>query len=166
MQEKAKTTATADLFYWDKLSQLHPTDVCNRTEVTYHPAQDGFLLPVYNLRYLVLPKKREILRMEWNDKPIRETLHPYFSLMVLVYLTEAKDVKPTHTWISEKDLKGGTAFFQGFHRLEVEELVHLVGDDPEAFLNAGKKMGGSEPSWTRQSPAALNRTVDGLLPWW
>jgi len=144
MQEKVKTKATADLFYWDKLSQLHPTDVCNRTEATYHPAQEGFLLPVYNLRYLVLPKKREILKMERNDKPIRETLHPYFSLMVLVYLTEAKDVKPTHTWVSEKDLKGGTAFFQGRHRLEVEELVHLVGDDPEAFLSAGKKMGGSE----------------------
>ncbi|HVP80047.1 MAG TPA: DUF3786 domain-containing protein [Thermodesulfobacteriota bacterium] len=144
MQEKGKTKATADLFYWEKLSQLHPTDVCNRTEAIYHPAQEGFLLPVYNLRYLVLPKKREILRMEWNDKPIRETFHPYFSLMVLVYLTEAKDVKPTHTWISEKDLKGGPAFFRGPHRLEVEELVHLVGDDPEAFLNAGKRMGGSE----------------------
>ena len=143
MEERAPKLII-DPLHWEKLSQLHPTDVCNRTEATYHPAQEGFLLPVYNLRYLVLPKKREILRMEWNDKPIRETLHPYFSLMVLVYLTEAKDVKPTHTWISEKDLKGGPAFFRGPHRLEVEELVHRVGGDPEAFLNAGRKLGGSE----------------------
>jgi len=51
-------------FYWNKLSQLHPTDVCNRTEAIYHPAREGFLLPVYNLRYLVLPKEKEILRMD------------------------------------------------------------------------------------------------------
>jgi hypothetical protein len=144
MQEKVDAKSTADSFYWDKLSQLFPTDVCNRTNATYHPTREGFLLPVYNVRYLVLPKEREILRVEWNDKLVREILRPYFSLMVLVYLTEAKDVKPTHTWISEKDLKGGPTFFRGPHRLEVQELITLVGDHPETFLKAGKKMGGSE----------------------
>ena len=133
-----------DPFYWNKLSQLHPTDVCNRTEAVYPPAQEGFLLPVYNLRYLILPKEKEILRMGRNDKPIQEALHPHFYPMVLVYLTEAKDIKPTHTWISENDLKGGSTFFRGPHRLEVEELINLFGKDPEAFSKAGKKLGGSE----------------------
>jgi hypothetical protein len=64
--------------------------------------------------------------------------------MVLAYLTEAKDIKPTHTWISEKDLRGGSTFFRGPHRLEVEGLVNLFGNDPEAFLKTGKKLGGSE----------------------
>ena len=144
MQEEANPKATTDPFYWDKLSQLHPTDVCNRTEAIYHPAREGYLLPVYNLRYLILPKEKGILRMEWNDKPVQEALHPYFTLMVLVYLTEAKDIKPTHTWISEKDLKRGSTFFRGPHRLEVEELIDLFGKDPEAFLKTGKKLGGSE----------------------
>jgi hypothetical protein len=101
-------------------------------------------LPVYNLRYLILPGEKKILRMEWNDKPVEESFRPYFSLMVLVYLTEAKDIKPTHTWISEKDLKGGSTFFRGPHRLEVEELIHFFGKDPEAFLKTGKRLGGSE----------------------
>jgi hypothetical protein len=144
MQGKANSKTAIDPFYWNKLFQLHPTDVCNRTEAIYHPAREGFLLPVYNLRYLVLPKEKEILRMEWNDKPVQEALHPYFYLMVLVYLTEAKDIKPTHTWISEKDLKGGSTFFRGPHRLEVEGLINLFGSDPEAFLKTGKKLGGSE----------------------
>jgi hypothetical protein len=144
MEEEANTKAATDLFYWNKLSQLHPTDVCHRTEAIYHPAREGFLLPVYNSRYLILPKEKEILRMDWNDKPVQETLHPYFFLMVLVYLTEAKDIKPTHTWVSEKDLKGGSTFFRGPHRLEVEGLIHLFGTDPEAFLKTGKKLGGSE----------------------
>lgn len=144
MQEVVNRKATIDPYYWNKLSQLHPTDVCNRTEAIYHPGREGFLLPVYNLRYLVLPKERMILRMEPDDKPIQESLHPYFYLMVLVYLTDAKDIKPSHTWISEKDLKGGSTFFRGPHRLEVEELIHIFGDDPEAFLKTGKRMGGSE----------------------
>jgi hypothetical protein len=143
-QEEMGQKAAIGPFHWDKLSQFHPTDVCNRTEAIYHPAREGFLLPVYNLRYLILPKEKKILRMEWNDKPVEEELHPYFYLMVLVYLTEAKDIKPTHTWISEKDLKGGSTFFRGPHRLQVEELLNLFGKDPEAFLKTGKKLGGSE----------------------
>jgi hypothetical protein len=101
-------------------------------------------LPVYNLRYLILPKEKEILRVGWNDKPIQEALHPYFYPMVLVYLTEAKDIKPTHTWVSEKDLKGGSTFFRGPHRLEVEGLINLLGKDLVAFLRTGEKLGGSE----------------------
>jgi len=144
VREETDRIGVNDAFHWDRLSALHPTDVCNRTEAIYHPAQEGFLLPVYNLRYLILPKEKNILRMGWNDKPVAETLHPYFYLMVLVYLTEAKDIKPAHTWISEKDLKGGSTFFRGSHRLEVEELVNLSGKDPEVFLKIGKQLGGSE----------------------
>jgi len=144
MGEETNQKPAIGPFHWDKLSELHPTDVCHRTEAIYHPTREGFLLPIYNLRYLILPKEKKILRIEWNDKPVAESLHPYFSLMVLVYLTEAKDTKPTHTWISEKDLKGGSTFFRGPHRLEVEELIHLFGKDPEAFLKTGKMLGGSE----------------------
>ena len=144
MQKEANLTPAVDPFYWNKLSQLHPTDICNRTEAIYHPAWEGFLLPVYNLRYLILPKERAILRMGRDDKPVHEALHPYFYPMVLVYLTEAQDIKPTHTWVSEKDLKGGTTFFRGPHRLEVEGLTDLFGKDPEVFLRAGMGLGGSE----------------------
>jgi len=144
MQEETSQTFAINDFHWDRLSQLHPTDVCNRTGAIYHPAREGFLLPVYNLRYLILPRGKKILRMAWNDHPVEEELHQYFYLMVLVYLTNAKDIKPTHTWVNEKGLKGGFTFFQGPHRLQVEELINLFGKDPEAFLKAGKKLGGSE----------------------
>lgn len=144
MQEETNQKTTIDFFHWDKLSQLHPTDVCNRTEAIYNPTLEGFILPVYHLKYFILPKEKKILRIEWNDHTVEEELYQYFYLMVLVYLTKAKDIKPTHTWVSEKGLKGGFTFFQGPHRLQVEELEKLFGSDPEAFLRAGKKMGGSE----------------------
>jgi hypothetical protein len=144
MQEETNQKSAFDPFYWEKLSKLHPTEVCNRTEAIYNPTWDGFILPVYNLRYLILPKAKKILRMEWNDKTVEEELHPFFYLMVLVYLTEAKETKPTHTWISEKDLRGGSTFFRGPHRLHVDELEELYGKNLDAFLKAGRRLGGSE----------------------
>jgi hypothetical protein len=144
MQEETDQKATIGPFYWDKLSQLHPTDVCNRTEALYNPTKEGFLLPVYNLRYLILPKAKIILGVKRNDQPVEEELPPFFYLMVLCYLTEAKETKPTHTWVSEKDLKGGSTFFRGPHSLQVGELEDFYGKNPDAFLKAGRKLGGSE----------------------
>jgi hypothetical protein len=144
MLEDTDQRPLVDPFYWEKLSQLHPTDVCNRTDALYNPARGGFLLAVYNLRYLVLPKTRKILRMEWNDQPVEEELCQFFYLMVLVYLTKAKDIEPTHTWVSEKDLKGGSTFFRGPHGLDVGELENVYGGDSDAFLEAGRRLGGSE----------------------
>ena len=129
---------------WETLSTLHPTDVCNRTEALYHPAREGFVLPVYNLRYLVLPKSQRILRIGWDDRPVEEEMSSFFSLMVLVYLTEAKDLKPAHTWVSEKDLKGGSTFFRGPHSLQVRELEERYSRNPDAFLAVGRSLGGTQ----------------------
>lgn len=144
MQEEANPKAAFDPFYWEKLTKLHPTDVCNRTEAVYNSAKEGFVLPVYNQRYLILLKTKKILRLEWNDQSVEEELPPFFYLMVLAYLTEAKEIKPTHTWISEKDLKGGSTFFRGPHRLHVDGLETVFGRNPDAFLKAGVRLGGSE----------------------
>jgi hypothetical protein len=144
MEEKSAPAATVDPSYWEKLCRLHPTEVCNRTEARYHPSREGFLLPVYNRRYLVLPKMRTIGRVAWNDQPIEEDVSFFFSLMVLAYLNEAKDLNLTHTWVSEKDLRGGATFFRGPHHLQVEEMEKRYGRDPEGFLQAGKRLGGHE----------------------
>jgi hypothetical protein len=82
--------------------------------------------------------------VEWNDQTVEEELQSFFFLMVLVYLTEAKDIKPSHSWIGGEDLKGGSTFFRGPHRLHVDELEGLYGRDPGAFLRAGRRLGGSE----------------------
>lgn len=144
MEDQASQKANIDAFYWEKLSRLHPTDVCNRSEAIYNPARAGFVLPVYNGRYLILPNTREILRVEPNDRAIEEDLSHFFHLMIFAYLIEAKEIKPSHTWVSEKDLKGGATFFRGPHSLDVSALEQRYGRDPEAFLQAGRKLGGSE----------------------
>ncbi len=144
MDQKNQQVKTIDPFYWERLSQFHPTDVCNRSGVIYHPGREGYLLPVYNRRYLVLPKVKKILRVEPNDQTVEEALSYFFQLMVIVYLNEAREIEPAHIWVSEKDLKGGATFFRGPHGLDVGSLEDRFGKDPAGFLNAGRRWGGSE----------------------
>ena len=144
MSQEKLQKASGEPFYWDQLSQLHPDDVRQRTGAADFPPQEGFLLPVYHSRYLIIPETRKIFRVERNDQMVEEELHPFFTLMVLVYLTGAKEIKPEHKWVSEKDLKGGFNFFQGPHSLQVKKLENLYGKDPEAFLKAGRRLGGTE----------------------
>ena len=143
-RKRAVKQTIVNPLYWEKLAGLHPTDVCNRSEAIYHPSREGFVLAVYNQRYLVLPGPRKILRMEWNDQPVEEEIPFFLSLMILAYLIEVKDVKLSHTWVSGKDLKGGSTFFRGPHRLDVRGLEERYGRNPAAFLQAGRELGGSE----------------------
>jgi len=142
--EEATRSSAPDSTYWERLSKLHPTDVCRRSEAIYHPSRDGFILPVCHQRYLILPKEQRILRVECNDQGGDEEIPFFFSLMILIYLIEAKDIQVLHTWVSEKDLKGGSTFFRGPHRLQVDDLERVYGRDPERFLRAGRRLGGSE----------------------
>jgi hypothetical protein len=144
MKEETISKENIALYHWERLARLHPTDVCDKTEALYNPTREGFLLPIYNRRYLILPKEKKVLRIEGNDQPVEEDLQPFFHLMVLFYLTEAKKIKPSHAWVSEKDLKGGPTFFQGPHRLQVKEVEDLYGKNTDAFLLAGKRLGGHE----------------------
>lgn len=130
--------------YWKKLADLHPTEVCERTDAIYHYDKNGYFLPFLNQRYLVVPKERKIRRIRPDESLEDETLSTDFYLMCLVYLTDAKRVEPTRKWLSEKDLKGGEMFFRGPHALPVAEITKKYGGDPENFLTAGQRLGGVE----------------------
>jgi len=144
MSQDKLQQASGEPFYWEQLSLLLPDDVCRRGGAIDFPSRRGFLLPVYNLRYLIIPETKKIWRVEQNDQVVEEELHPFFNLMVLVYLTGAKEIKPKEKWVSEKDLKGGLNFFQGPHSLKVKELETLYGNNPAGFLKAGQSLGGKE----------------------
>jgi hypothetical protein len=129
--------------YWESLAKARPNEVCTRTGATYSEERKGYFLPVLNQRYLILPEERRIFCMR-GDLCEEETLRDYFYLMVLLYLLNAREGEPIRTWISEKELKGGTTFFRGPHALQTEELKNTFGKNPEAFFRAGKRLGGVE----------------------
>jgi hypothetical protein len=129
--------------YWESLSKANPNEVSTRTGANYSEERKGYFLPVLNQKYLILPGEKKVFCMR-GDFCEEETLRDYFYLMVLLYLLKAQGGEPTRTWISEKELKGGTTFFRGPHALRTEELKTTFGKNPEAFALAGKRLGGVE----------------------
>ncbi len=138
-----KDEHTTHEIYWESLAKASPNEVCTRTGATYSEERKGYFLPVLNQRYLILPGERRIFCMR-GDLCEEETLRDYFYLMILLYLLNAREGEPTRTWISEKELKGGTTFFRGPHALQTEELKNRFSKNPEAFFLAGKRLGGVE----------------------
>lgn len=129
--------------YWDSLVQADPGEVCRRTGAAYSRERKGYFLPVLNRKYLILPGEKRVLCVT-EDLCEEEKPRDYFFLMVLLYLLTAKEGEPTHTWVSEKELTGGTTFFRGPHALRTEELREPFGSDPDGFFKAGKRLGGVE----------------------
>lgn len=127
--------------YWESLVKAVPSEVSYKTGAIYHDERRGYSLQVLNQKYLILPEEKRILCMR-GDLCEEETLRDYFYLMVLLYLLNAQEGEPTHTWISEKEMKGGTTFFRGPHALRTEEMREIFKKDPEGFFRAGKKLGG------------------------
>ena len=143
MGNNQRDAQATHVLYWERLAKAEPNEVCKRTDATYSLERKGYFLPILNQRYLILPQEGKILCMR-GDFCEEEKLRDYFYLMVLLYLLEAREGEPTRTWISEKELKGGTTFFRGPHALQVEELRNTFGKDPQAFGRAGSRLGGVE----------------------
>jgi len=141
MSNNQKDERATHALYWEKLAKAEPNEVCRRTGATYSLERKGYFLPVLNQKYLIVPGEQKIFCMR-GDFCEEEELRDYFYLMVLLYLLDARGGEPTRTWISEKDLKGGTTFFRGPHALRVEELKIAFGKNPEAFVQAGRQLGG------------------------
>ena len=129
--------------YWESLVQAVPSEVCQRTGATYSLERKGYLLPVLNRKYLILPAEKRMYCLR-GDLYEEEKLRDFFFLMVLLYLLKAGEKEPTRTWVSEKELKGGTLFFRGPHALQTEELKEKFGRDADGFWQAGRRLGGVE----------------------
>jgi len=143
MSNNEKDSRTTHALYWERLAKADPGEVCARTEAVYNPERKGFVLPILNQKYMVVPGEKKIFCMR-GDSCEEEKYRDFFFLMTLLYLLDAKKGEPTRNWISEKELKGGTTFFRGPHALRVEELREAFGKDPDAFAKAGRRLGGVE----------------------
>ncbi|OGQ01266.1 MAG: hypothetical protein A2Z51_12380 [Deltaproteobacteria bacterium RBG_19FT_COMBO_52_11] len=143
MSNNHKDERVTHALYWEELAKADPAEVCARTEAIYNLDRKGYILPILNQKYLILPEEQKILCLR-GDFCEEENLRDFFYLMVLLYLLNAKKGEPTRTWISEKELKGGTTFFRGPHALQVEELKTAFGKNPGSFGRAGTVLGGVE----------------------
>jgi hypothetical protein len=119
---------------WQRLSELDPEDTCRRSLAT--TGEDGALLvPFLNIPFRIHPADRVVE----GPKGVPED---EMQLVLLNYLIRASDTPPGGKWVNEKALAGGELFFNGPHALPVADLGNRFGSDCQAFLEAGRKLGG------------------------
>ena len=126
---------------WKSLAAMEARDVCRRTLA--QADADGYALRFLDREYRVDPESGRL------GGPVADPLlgDPEFELLLLTYLTQARDTPVQASWISEKDLPGGSLFFRGPHALPVQPLVGRFGRDPAAFRQAGQRLGGEPLSF-------------------
>jgi len=132
--------AEIDPLLWDTLEQADPEAVCRSAGVPFDRSLSAYRIPFLNNEYHCDPGQR-IIRLA-EGFPYAEADFE-FHLAVLHYLLDARPAGVSGKWVSEKDLPGGSLFFQGPHRFPVAPLLKRFGSEPDVFRAAAQKLQGS-----------------------
>ena len=102
--------------FWQELRAPNPEEVHSRTGAEY---KNG----LYTISFLSR-EYRLNLESERIEGPEGDPLSsdPEFELLLLAYLLHALEIPLSGKWVSEKELPGGSTFFQGPHRLPADIL--------------------------------------------
>ncbi len=122
---------------WQALGAMEAAGVSRRTLAAAEPG--GYSLSFLDRRYRVEPEAGRIGGPQ-ADPLLKDA---EFELLVLTYLTQAAEIPAEGSWISEKDLPGGSLFFRGPHALPLQPLLARFGDDLPGFRRAAEGLGGS-----------------------
>jgi len=131
-------TDLIDKIYFQELSEQNPIDVCRRAVCSYDDTRKCYTISVWGDLYRVYPYPSVIE----CDKEKHERLHPYFSLFIVHYLLEAKEIELADQWISEKDIPGGSTFFRGPHEIPTTLITDHFGDDIDGFKDRCEQLMG------------------------
>lgn len=132
------TSYEPDPHLWVELEREIPEEICHKALVSYNHAK-GFLLPMLNQAFQILPKRRSIVPLDTHGPKIKCF---ELDLIILTYLLRAQAVDLSGKMVNEKQIAGGETFFRGPHSLNTRPMEGIFGQDKEAFLSAGKRLNG------------------------
>lgn len=130
---------TIDPAIFSDLAAFDPLDVIKRTGCTFDPSARQYRVKIWGCIYCVDLEKQEV-RPEGQGL---KTYHDFLYLFILYYLMTSKPLPPEGKWISEKDIRGGAAFFRGPHTLPANLISSRFGNDIPSFKQACEKLGGT-----------------------
>lgn len=160
--------------FWGELRVADPQALSREAGVSF---RDGrYVVPFLGGEYEVDPESRVVAG------PAADLLasDPEFRLLLLGYLVlscsagppgpgaEAAPALPAvGDWVSERQLPGGSLFFQGPHALPLAPLLRRYAQDPPGFRRACLELGGSPLPFGDAGFAfrALPRVPLGILLW-
>ena len=124
---------------WNELRALEGESVAERTGARF---QDGAYFVNFLSRELrVDPAARSIETTGLDTQgSLFESNH--LGLAVLSYLLSGEIRRPEGIWITEKELPGGSLFFQGPHGMPVGSIIEKFGRSAKGLVSRGIALGG------------------------
>ncbi len=129
-----------DPVLWEKLGRADPEEIARNAMVQYDPHAGAYIVPFFNAAILVYPELRK-LELTGSEPAFSQDFQ--LCLVILHYLLGSRDKPLSGKWVSEKDLPGGTLFFNKHHALPAETLIETFNPRPD-LLHAGAQAVGGE----------------------
>ena len=126
---------------WEDLNELDGASVASRVGIRYDDGE--YLVPFLDHAYRVTPATHTIERATdpENAGPVVST---HLFLCMLSFLISGELRKPEKTWMTEKELPGGSVFFQGPHAMPIQPIIDAFGRNVEALVIRGATLGGTQ----------------------
>jgi hypothetical protein len=135
--------AEIDPLLWEKLSLADPEEIARNAMVRFDPDAGAYTVPFFNADIVVYP---ELRRLELTGQEPASSQDFQLCLVILHYLLDSVDVPLSGKWVSEKDLPGGTLFFNKHHTLPTETLIEAFNPRPELLHTVAQAVGGEQTS--------------------
>lgn len=127
---------------WEEVCGLSREDVCGRTASIYDEKAGAFILRCFGIDFLVDPCEMRIACPSDPGTIFLDKLKTFFRMMVLCYMSSAKDIPPTGRLLRPVDVKGGHRFSTGTHVLPLDAIASRYAKDKEGFIARGMALGG------------------------
>lgn len=129
--------AAPNPLHWRDLRERPPAEVLAKPDV--RQVDGTYELPFLDGRFKIDPQAERV--EELAPEPGRP-LSKEFQILLIRYLTTPTPGGLSGIEVTEKELPGGATFFRGPHALPVQAVEARFGDDPQAFLERGRQLGG------------------------
>jgi len=129
---------------WGLLKAMNPGEICRSAAVTYDAASQSYGIRSFNMDFFLSVREKSITSIEPGSSVLLQRLGYFFSLSVLWYLVNAKDITCTERLVRLQNIKGGEIFTKGSHVLPLEPLASKYGRDKAGFIEKGKSFGGTQ----------------------
>jgi hypothetical protein len=123
--------------YWKQLAESDRVETAHRAGCICLPERDSLAIRLLNREYVVDVRASQVYDTTDASSPRPAVYLP--QLCILAYLVNARDLPLAGKLVSAEKLDSGGFFFRGSHRLPVEKLANVFGQDVQLLHRTGRQ---------------------------
>jgi hypothetical protein len=124
--------------FWRDIKQRDPEEIMAARAVSYNSNTRQFVVMFFNEEYIVDSDKETICRKADGHVP-----DVMATIIILNYLAYAQPLpKSTPSWVSVKEIPGGTLFYSAFYKTAISVLIEAFGHQACRLMTVARSLGG------------------------